>query len=81
MEYKFIVLCIYGTRSIPRALLRELWISGLRGMMMWTTKYLCVLLTWTAYILRYFLRLTKTTVLAFNLCPTKRVAGAPWVHG
>ena len=47
MEYKFIVLCIYGTRSIPRALLRELRISGLRGMMMWTTKYLCVLLTWT----------------------------------
>ena len=30
---------------MPRVLLWELQISGLHGMMTWTTKYLCVLLT------------------------------------
>ena len=40
------------TRSIPRALLRELRISELRGTMTWTTKCLCVLLTWTSCMLR-----------------------------
>jgi len=41
------VLLYKSTKSMSRALLRELRISGLCGMMTWTTKCLHVLLTWT----------------------------------
>jgi hypothetical protein len=46
----FHVMNYIKTRSIPRALLRELRISGLHGMMTWTTKCLRVLLTWTLHL-------------------------------
>jgi len=40
--HAFVVLSYHKTSRILRALLRKLRISGLRGMMTWTTKYLCL---------------------------------------